>query len=113
MKFKTPQLEEEFTRINLRLKIVLKEADEFLKDGLTITSLFRHGEDSVHHYGRGADIRIDMSEDEGDRLLNHLNTHFIYGGGKKVAIDERDRVSNAWTGPHIHLQVPYKSMRVI
>jgi len=111
LKFKTDELEQEFQRIDNRLKVLLYSIAGFIsykfgKDFI-ITCLFRDTPGSVHKYWRGADGATgNLTKDEGDEIVKFINPTCIYGKGDKLTIfDERQRTSPGWTGPHFHVQV--------
>ncbi len=112
----SPSLKEEFDYLDIRLQILLYAVGGFLyhkfNKYLTITDLFRGDVGSVHHFYRGADARThDLTEEEGDAVVEFVNEHFIYGklvDGEQVKFclfDERKKESKNWTGAHFHFQV--------
>ena len=109
-------LKEEFEYLDIRLQIILYAIGGFLyhrfNKFLTVTDLYRGDVGSIHHFYRGADMRTnDLTEEEGNAVVELVNDHFIYGtlvDGKQVKFclfDERKRESENWTGAHFHLQV--------
>ena len=119
MKFKTDKIEGEFFKIQPKLRLMLAEADWFLwkrKGEAFVTSLFREPEEqralyqagqasstqSVHMYGRGADLRVTEPEKDIEDLANYLNEKYPYDPG-------RPKFSTALihegTRKHLHIQV--------
>ena len=101
--FKCPNLKDEFNEITDKLKTILFAIagwrDFYYHKDVVITSLIRRDNpNSVHYYGRGADLRIhDWTNDEISRAKLWIDTIFPYGKGKPTFYPESD---------HIHIQVP-------
>lgn len=109
--FKSDNLEQEFEKVDNRLKVLLYTIAGMLEymfgKDFTITGLFRDDHKSVHHTGRGADGSVaNLNEEEGDAVVDFINSKFLYGKrGKLTIFDEREEVGPNWTGPHLHIQV--------
>lgn len=92
LKFKTKKLVEEFTLIDVRLRMILFVIAGFrwFTSGkeTVVTSLIRKtDEKSVHYYGRGADIRAnDWGGMEILKMQSFINIHFPYGDGIHATI---------------------------
>lgn len=103
----------DLTNLHPKLQVVLYVADG-LEEGLHVTSTWRNDEDSVHYYGRGADVVLYRGTPEASAkamrsLASKINEFFDYGRVPLVAVDETEAPANpekaAIWGPHIHLQV--------
>ncbi len=97
--------------LDARLKVIAYAISgliaQFSKD-FTITSIYRKNS-AVHKDWRGFDGRTwNLSDKEGDELVEFINGHVDYGDGVHLVIkDERKPGTSAnWTAPHIHVQVP-------
>lgn len=67
-----------------------------------ITEIFRPGDPkSVHHYGRGIDMRITCSMGTAEKLREKFNRCWPYRGKRLETIPKLDH----GTAPHFHLQV--------
>lgn len=133
MKFKTPDVEEEFRglrktvkfQFRSRLGLIARALDYycqfFFKKEITITHVLRTQEQqdsfyrddpvykvkswkSVHQFGRGVDIRsMDFEEHEIKQIVDWVNMSFPYGDGKHATCI----CHNVGQGEHIHLQIIY------
>ena len=111
IKFKEPDIGQEFLMLDARLKVVAYAISgfcaQFHKD-ITLTSAYRKNS-GIHKAFRAFDMRTtNLSEKEGDGLVEFINAHIDYGDGKHFVIkDERKPGSSPnWTAPHFHVQVP-------
>lgn len=112
IKFKNKELGVEFDRLDKRLQHVIYWLAGWIslntKTGyIVITSLFRDdNKDSVHYYGRGADIRtwsFVNNEDDPAEIEKIINQEFDYGDGvHQTALYHDNRGER---GMHIHIQV--------
>ena len=112
IKFKDPDIQQEFLMLDARLKVVAYViagffGHEFHKD-LMITCVYRQNS-GTHRDWRAFDGRtFNLSQEQGDRFIKFVNEHIDYGDGVHFIIkDERKPgSSHNWTAPHIHVQVP-------
>ena len=100
--FKATLLRHEFDTINPRLRAILFELSDYLerrfgvnseKSILLITSLWRlQNKDSVHAYGRGADLAAKIFN-LGNlyEILSHMNDNFPYGDDKHETLKFHSR----------------------
>ncbi len=83
--------------------------EEFGK-AVTITSIYRKGDASIHGYWRAIDIRSFIYEEEEIiSIIKFLNGGIIYGKEPfKTAL-----YHNVGQGPHIHIQVSHNTYTVV
>ena len=111
IKFKKPELEQEFLMLDARLKVVAYAISGFVAQfskNFTITSIYRQNS-AVHKDWRGFDGRTtNLADKESDELIKFINEHIDYGDGKHFIINDERKAGSSknWTAPHIHVQVP-------
>ena len=93
IKFKEPDMEQEFYRLDARLKVIAYAIagliGQFSKH-LIITSIVRQNS-ATHEDFRAFDARtVNLSGSESDEVVQFINTHVDYGDGVHAVIkDER------------------------
>ena len=111
--WKHPELELEFESLDERLQHIIYALASFVKyrmnKDLTITSIYRDQEGSVHKYYHGADFRIcpkdgeSVFTDQEIVMIEDFCEHYVYDlnrmGSKTI------KVHDAGSGLHGHLQV--------
>lgn len=117
LRFKTPDLRQEFEKINPKLRVILYAGAGFLETcysaPLTITDLLRPdgSKSDPHLWGNAADTRTrTLKPDEIEALIDFINTHIDYGDFKHlVLVDERKPLEGPkgkrWSAEHLHWQV--------
>ena len=118
--FKTKKIKDEWDLLDTQkpyMKGIVEEAvalaDKQFDMDLTITHILRDRDTqlrfypkhpnrrSVHEFWRGIDIRSrDLTTDEIDSIVSHINGTYPYRGGKFTAMHHDIK------GPHIHIQTP-------
>ncbi|MEN6624169.1 MAG: hypothetical protein ABFD50_21805 [Smithella sp.] len=100
MKFKLPELKEQFWRLRSKTRLIVCDIENYCIEHfnivITLTDIFRPYDEynpiSPHPYWRAVDIRVHdpitgmmiFTDEQIDELLNHINVKYDYG-------DERHR----------------------
>jgi len=118
--FKSPNLKDEFPKLDDRLKAIVLGLSAHLdfnfgKD-LILTSIYRDQRSSVHKYWRGVDFRIEpqgqesiYTQDERDSIVQFCNG-FSYDPNRPHI--KTLKMHDAGSGFHGHLQVSNRTIAI-
>lgn len=110
MLFKHQEDEAELLKLDVGCIYVLEQLRLFAAcvgaPSIVITEILRDNPASVHHYGRGIDIRLrPMTLDQAEQFAEWVNKRLSYGNGKNVVIVGKFD-PNGRHDDHIHIQAP-------